>query len=116
MAFLLTLPVAGMLAFAGLSALSYASVMRDAGAARSHTMLAVAASDLIHELQTERGMSAGYLGSKGAQFGAELPSQRALTDAAMAAISKLDGQDFEGRKLRVNEAQEKPRDSAPRNY
>jgi len=96
MAFLLTLPVAGMLAFAGLSALSYASVMRDAGAARSHTMLAVAASDLIHELQTERGMSAGYLGSKGAQFGAELPSQRALTDAAMAAVAEAVAADEAG--------------------
>jgi RNA recognition motif-containing protein len=37
-------------------------------------------------------------------------------DAAMAAIQKLDGQEFEGRKLRVNEAQEKPRDSAPHRY
>ena len=35
-------------------------------------------------------------------------------DAAEAAISALDGKDFEGRKLRVNEAQEKPRDRPPR--
>jgi len=35
-------------------------------------------------------------------------------EAAQAAIQKLDGQEFEGRKLRVNEAQEKPRDSGPR--
>lgn len=34
-------------------------------------------------------------------------------EAAQAAIQKLDGQEFEGRKLRVNEAQEKPRDSGP---
>ena len=37
-------------------------------------------------------------------------------EAAKAAILKLDGQDYEGRRLRVNEAQEKPRDSAPRQY
>ena len=37
-------------------------------------------------------------------------------EAAQAAIQKLDGQEFEGRKLRVNEAQEKPRDSAPGHY
>jgi len=36
--------------------------------------------------------------------------------AAQAAIQKLDGQEFEGRKLRVNEAQEKPRDAEPRRY
>lgn len=37
-------------------------------------------------------------------------------EAAGAAIQKLDGQEFEGRKLRVNEAQEKPANSAPRQY
>lgn len=37
-------------------------------------------------------------------------------EAAMAAIQQLDGHEFEGRKLRVNEAQEKPRDSEPRRY
>jgi RNA recognition motif-containing protein len=37
-------------------------------------------------------------------------------EAAQAAIQKLDGQEFEGRKLRVNEAQEKPANSAPRQY
>ena len=37
-------------------------------------------------------------------------------EAAQSAIQKLDGQDFEGRKLRVNEAQEKPAGSGPRNY
>jgi len=37
-------------------------------------------------------------------------------EAAQSAIQKLDGQEFEGRKLRVNEAQEKPASSGPRNY
>lgn len=36
--------------------------------------------------------------------------------AAQAAIQKLDGQEYEGRKLRVNEAQEKPRDQEARRY
>jgi RNA recognition motif-containing protein len=30
-------------------------------------------------------------------------------DAAMAAISALDGQEFDGRNIRVNEAQDRPR-------
>ncbi|OHD19877.1 MAG: RNA-binding protein [Spirochaetes bacterium GWB1_59_5] len=36
--------------------------------------------------------------------------------SAQAAIQKLDGQEYEGRKLRVNEAQEKPRDQEARRY
>ncbi len=41
---------------------------------------------LVHELQKERGMSAGFIGSDGARFGEELPRQRAATDAAFAAL------------------------------
>lgn len=37
-------------------------------------------SDLVHELQKERGMSAGYLGSKGKAFGDKLPGQRQQSD------------------------------------
>ncbi|MBW6488261.1 methyl-accepting chemotaxis protein [Sulfurimonas sp.] len=36
-------------------------------------------SHLIHETQKERGASAGYIGSKGGQFGDILPKQRELT-------------------------------------
>src|SRR5262245_52506271 len=38
-------------------------------------------SRFIHELQKERGFSAVYLGSKGAQMRAELPEQRKRSDA-----------------------------------
>nr|MBP8276837.1 nitrate- and nitrite sensing domain-containing protein [Propionivibrio sp.] len=31
---------------------------------------------LIHELQKERGMSAGFIGSRGSKFGPELAEQR----------------------------------------
>jgi methyl-accepting chemotaxis protein len=41
---------------------------------------AIAVSNVVHELQKERGLSAGFIGSKGARFGAELGSQRELTD------------------------------------
>ncbi|MCG9721700.1 methyl-accepting chemotaxis protein [Shewanella sp. Isolate7] len=42
--------------------------------------LAVVNSDFVHELQKERGMSAGFLGSKGKNFGDKLPKQRQLSD------------------------------------
>jgi len=41
---------------------------------------AVAVSNVVHELQKERGLSAGFIGSKGARFGTELNAQRELTD------------------------------------
>ncbi len=37
-------------------------------------------SNLVHELQKERGASAGFLGSKGKKFGAKLSTQRQDTD------------------------------------
>ncbi len=37
-------------------------------------------SSLVHELQKERGASAGFLGSKGKKFGSRLSSQRNETD------------------------------------
>jgi len=42
--------------------------------------------DLIHELQKERGMSAGFLGSKGAKFATELPDQRKASNAALERL------------------------------
>ena len=46
--------------------------------------LADNASALVHELQKERGMSAGFLGSKGAKFKNEIGKQRALVDNRFA--------------------------------
>ena len=41
---------------------------------------------LVHETQKERGMSAGYLGSKGKKFGSKLPKQRGLTDNRLKGL------------------------------
>ena len=42
--------------------------------------LSVVYSNLVHELQKERGATAGFLGSKGTKFVAELAAQRQQTD------------------------------------
>jgi len=56
-----------------------------------YAVLAVKASALVHELQKERGMTAGFLGSKGNSFGSELQGQRLSSDEkAQALRSKLD--------------------------
>ena len=43
----------------------------------------------IHETQKERGMSAGFLGSKGAKFGGKLPNQRSLTDSRLQELENF---------------------------
>jgi len=43
----------------------------------------------IHETQKERGMSAGYLGSKGKNFKDRLQSQRKLTDTRLVELKKV---------------------------
>lgn len=43
---------------------------------------------LVHELQKERGMSAGFIGSKGANFASELSVQRAEVDKSRSVFEK----------------------------
>jgi methyl-accepting chemotaxis protein len=47
------------------------------------------ASQLTHEVQKERGMSAGYLGSQGKNFAQDLPQQRQAFDDRQAALLTL---------------------------
>ena len=49
--------------------------------------LAPTLSELVHELQKERGMSAGFIGSKGSNFAEELPAQWLSTDARHQELS-----------------------------
>ncbi|MCK5818373.1 MAG: methyl-accepting chemotaxis protein [Psychromonas sp.] len=42
---------------------------------------------LVHELQKERGLSAGYIGSKGIKFSSELSKQREITDNKRKQLS-----------------------------
>jgi methyl-accepting chemotaxis protein len=46
-------------------------------------------SNLVHHMQRERGASAVFVGSKGAQLAAELPQQRKLTDAERQAVQAV---------------------------
>ncbi|HRD66395.1 MAG TPA: methyl-accepting chemotaxis protein [Candidatus Competibacter sp.] len=63
-------------------------------------VLAVKISALVHEMQKERGMSAGLLGSKGTQFGDELMEQRANTDKRIVDLKQFlqehDSDQFKG--------------------
>lgn len=50
------------------------------------TQLAQRAGDAVHQMQLERGMTAGFLGSEGQAFGNRLGEQRPNTDAAAEAF------------------------------
>jgi methyl-accepting chemotaxis protein len=43
--------------------------------------------EVAHELQKERGMSAGFLASRGAKFADRLPGQRAASDSEITGLS-----------------------------
>jgi methyl-accepting chemotaxis protein len=48
-----------------------------------HAELAQHSAAAVHEMQKERGMSAGFIGSKGEAFAQELAQQRQLTDSRL---------------------------------
>ncbi len=83
-----TIPIVGLLA---LAAIQIADAMR-----RSNDMaqlgelgrLAPVISEVVHELQKERGMSAGFIGSGGVAFAQDLPTQRSQTDERQAQLAE----------------------------
>jgi methyl-accepting chemotaxis protein len=50
--------------------------------------LARSAGDVVHQLQRERGMSAGFIGARGQQFRDEIIVQRKLTDDALVKLNQ----------------------------
>ncbi len=74
------IPVVVMLGFAAVQATSALSLRQTAIKLEDMTALGVHTSNLVHELQKERGMTAGFLGSKGAKFSSEIKEQRRSTD------------------------------------
>ncbi|MCG7623276.1 methyl-accepting chemotaxis protein [Epibacterium sp. Ofav1-8] len=59
----------------------------DAAATRLETQEETLVNTLVHELQKERGYSAGFIASKGQNFPQELAAQRQLTNEALAVVS-----------------------------
>ncbi len=94
-----------LLWLAGAGMLSRIDTERQMRNVEEVTRLAKSAGDVVHELQKERGLSAGYLGSRGAQFNRELTAQRARTDSALATFNAaMKNTDEESLKGSVGEA------------
>ncbi|MEP0518849.1 MAG: nitrate- and nitrite sensing domain-containing protein [Hyphomicrobiales bacterium] len=90
-----------VLGFIAVSAPPFLSAYKNASAAKqvaSVAKLAPTISLLVHELQKERGYSAGFIGSKGRQLASEVSEQRSSTDLALEAyqadLSAADGAGF----------------------
>lgn len=81
--FLITLPVVGLAYFSGIGLKQAASTAESAEAIETLVGIAAANSALVHELQKERGASAGFMSSAGQKFGDVLTKQRRSTDEAI---------------------------------
>ncbi|WP_205629808.1 nitrate- and nitrite sensing domain-containing protein, partial [Dechloromonas denitrificans] len=62
--------------------------LQESGRIVAVSEVAVAGSALVHELQKERGLSAGFIGSKGEKFRSELEQQRKETDQRVTALNE----------------------------
>jgi len=86
---LVSVPLILMIGFALLRSISALSLYTTTARLESMTELGVYSSSLVHELQKERGMTAGFLGSKGAKFSNEIRTQRQLTDTRKAELKQF---------------------------
>lgn len=84
---LVVLPILATLCyFASMQVYTNSHAKTSASTIYSFVELSAFNSRLVHELQKERGMSAGYLGSKGKSFSSKLPLQRKETDKRLADL------------------------------
>ncbi len=95
--FLLTLllPLLALAWFAGSGILERQRLATNMVELESLTALSRHAGNLVHELQRERGMSSGFIGSRGEVFGNRLSTQHPATDRAISDFRQaLDGTDL----------------------
>lgn len=74
--------------FAGSGMLSRIGTERQMDTIGQLTTLARSTGDVVHQLQRERGMSAGFIGARGQQFRDEILVQRKLTDDALVKLNQ----------------------------
>lgn len=84
---MLVAPVLGLLYFSINNLISTNKVAHEMEAVQQLSSMAVRASSLVHELQKERGYTAGFLGSNGKKFASDLPAQRGNTDQKISELN-----------------------------
>jgi methyl-accepting chemotaxis protein len=83
---LVAVPLVALSISAGLGALLEWQGHRRASEAQHLIRVGVVLGDVIHDLQLERGISAGFTESVGTRFAAELPRRRASTDESLLRL------------------------------
>ncbi|MBF0421997.1 MAG: methyl-accepting chemotaxis protein [Magnetococcales bacterium] len=86
---MLMLPLTGLLAFGLLGVADKWDTMVRMTRMAQLSGLAVRITALVHETQKERGMTAGFIGSKGESFRAELPQQREIVKKKADAVQEF---------------------------
>lgn len=82
----LVLPLLALAWFAAQGIMERRATVQEFDRLHAMTQLAQRAGDTVHQMQLERGMTAGFLGSEGNAFGDQLNQQRPNTDAAVQAF------------------------------
>ncbi len=86
---MVAIPLAGMLLVSLWNTVEKASLSADMKRLQGLVAVSTKIGALVHELQKERGMSAGFIGSQGANFAAELPRQREASDRLAKDLSGI---------------------------
>ena len=81
-----SIPVVAMLFFSVFLSLKFWRTYSSNLHVKEIVSLTDAATSLVHELQKERGMSAGYISSAGRKFSSLLPKQRGNADARIEEV------------------------------
>jgi len=81
------IPLVGLLYFSLNATVDKAQIAQDIAALDKLVGVSVKIGAVAHELQKERGMSAGFIGSQGTKFVSELPTQRAESDARLTELN-----------------------------
>ncbi|MGL5327278.1 MAG: nitrate- and nitrite sensing domain-containing protein, partial [Aeromonas sp.] len=87
MLLIVCLPLLALLFFSGRFVLDRYQSGERMGEALAQLAVVQETAQLAHELQKERGMSAGFVGSKGSKFAGALPEQRARVDALLGRFT-----------------------------
>ena len=85
---LLAAPILGLIFFVGDLVYEKTVIVSELDGVETVAELAVKVSAMVHETQKERGMTAGFLGSKGKKFITKLPAQRKNVDSKRAAMEE----------------------------
>ena len=86
---LVAVPLLMMLIFGGMMAWQKWVGYQQQKLTQEQVELVVAVGEVTHELQTERGFSAGFINSKGAKFSRELSTQHQRSDEKVRQVREI---------------------------